>query len=290
VDPDNKKRSHFCPVCRGRMKYYFTAQVLYKYNVLYHQCIQCGLIQTETPYWLDEAYDTAIADLDVGLVQRNIQLSALVAMVLDRYFEPTAKYLDFAGGYGLFVRMMRDKGFDFYRHDTFCENIFAKYFDIPTLSGNNLSFELVTAFEVLEHFFDPLDKLEKIFKITDSVLLTTEILPKNISNIGDWLYFAPETGQHITFYTDDSIHWIAEKLNVSCYTDAKFCSGASSCFLLTRKTLDDFYFLFNPEAIGLMRKIRQTLFRVSSLQSKRRNKNISTHKDFEYIKSLIANN
>jgi hypothetical protein len=50
------------------------------------------------------------------------------------------------GGYGMFVRLMRDGGFDFHREDPLCDNLFAQGFD----RQDDGTFELVTAFEVFE--------------------------------------------------------------------------------------------------------------------------------------------
>lgn len=264
------------------MEYHFTAKILFKYTVSYYRCKSCGLIQTENPYWLDEAYSSAIVDLDIGLVQRNLQLSVMVTRILDEYFSPYGKYLDFAGGYGLFVRMMRDKGFDFYRNDKYCENIFAKYFDIPSLYEETKQFELVTAFEFLEHIEDPVGELEQIFKKTDTVLLTTELLPSNITSVEDWWYFVPETGQHIIFYSEKSFHKIACNLGVNYYSDGK------SHHLLTRRKIDNFSFSA-PGNINLFGKIRNKLSGIiaQSVKGRLRNDNVSILQDYQYIQELI---
>ncbi len=49
----------------------------------------------------------------------------------------------------MFVRLMRDNGFDFYRSDRQCENLFAKGFEASL--DVSPSYELLTAFEVFEH-------------------------------------------------------------------------------------------------------------------------------------------
>lgn len=269
------------------MERHFTAEILFKYTISYYQCKECEVIQTEKPYWLDEAYSSAIADLDVGLVQRNMQLSALVSNLLDEYFDPLGKYLDFAGGYGLFVRMMRDKGFDFYRHDKFCDNIFAKYFDAALFSKESSQFELVTAFEFLEHIDDPLAELERIFETTDAVLLTTELLPPNITGVEDWWYFVPETGQHITFYSEKSIDKIACKLGVTCYSDGK------KHHLLSKKKIDNFSFSM-PASISLFGKIINKILRLLTpntiFQERMRNEKVSIINDYKYIKDIIRGN
>ena len=93
-----------CPVCKSEMKLAFSADLLLKHEVSYFSCPQCGLLQTEKPYWLDEAYDKAIAVADTGLARRNISLAVRLTSFL--YFElnPKGAYLDVAGGYGTLTR------------------------------------------------------------------------------------------------------------------------------------------------------------------------------------------
>ena len=67
-----------------------------------------------------------IADADTGLVSRNLGIARRLAGLLYFGFDPKARYLDFAGGYGLLTRLMRDRGFNFYWHDLYCENVFAR--------------------------------------------------------------------------------------------------------------------------------------------------------------------
>ena len=55
----------------------------------------------------------------------------------------------------MFVRIMRDKGFNFYRQDIHCQNLFAKHFDISNIKITE-KFDLLTAIEVFEHLEDPM--------------------------------------------------------------------------------------------------------------------------------------
>ena len=59
-----------CKICDGAVRHLFAKKVLHKYDVAYFQCLHCRFIQTEQPYWLGEAYEKAIARLDIGLVWR----------------------------------------------------------------------------------------------------------------------------------------------------------------------------------------------------------------------------
>ena len=71
-----------CPVCFGLMRPAFTAQVLAKYQADYEVCDSCGFLRVDKPHWLDEAYSSAIAAADTGLVMRNISIACKVAAVL----------------------------------------------------------------------------------------------------------------------------------------------------------------------------------------------------------------
>ena len=92
----------------------FIGKVLGKHDVEYFRCVETGFIQTEEPFWLDEAYSNAMTKLDLGHINRNIEASAFVADLIERCFPKFKFGLDYGGGYGMFVRRMRDLGFDFH--------------------------------------------------------------------------------------------------------------------------------------------------------------------------------
>jgi len=141
-----------CPVWRNSRQFAFNAKILGKYQVAYFRCFSCGLLQTENPYWLEEAYTDAIALADTGLVYRNISIAPRLALLLNHYFDAKATYLGVAGGYGILTRLMRDYGFNYYWEDKYCSNLLARGFEA---SKSTKPFAALTAFEVLEHVYDP---------------------------------------------------------------------------------------------------------------------------------------
>jgi 2-polyprenyl-3-methyl-5-hydroxy-6-metoxy-1,4-benzoquinol methylase len=198
----------------------FKTTVLGKYEVGYYRCNDTGFIQTEDPYWLEEAYASAITKMDIGLVKRNLDLAELTEPLIAKFFNHNASFLDYAGGYGLFTRLMRYKGFDFYNTDKFCQNLFAEFNDLKDYKKSE-PFELVTAFEVFEHLNSPLPEIEEMLGFGDNLLFSTELVPKGVSQPQDWWYFSVETGQHIAFYTAEALEFIAKKFNKHFYTNGQ---------------------------------------------------------------------
>lgn len=84
---------------------------------------------------------------------------------------------------------------------------------IKDISDIDNDIELLTAVEVFEHFENPLKEIENLFKISDNIFFTQTTIPDNIPQANDWWYFACETGQHISFYTNKTLDLIAEKFS-----------------------------------------------------------------------------
>lgn len=221
-----------CKICNNPSEKIFDKIILQKYHSNYYQCKNCSFVQTDEPIWLEEAYSNAITTLDIGLLGRNIYLREEISEIIDCCFPNSEKFLDYAGGYGTLTRLMRDAGYNFFNHDDYCENIFANYFEIK--DSESSTFDLVTSFEVLEHFNDPLIDIKKIFSYAENAIFSTEIVPENQDEISNWWYISEETGQHIAFYSTKSIEHIA-KLNNKHY----YCRGGN-LHLFTSKKLEDY--------------------------------------------------
>lgn len=202
-----------CRVCGAPTDALFHKRVLARHDVGYHRCRSCGFVQTDPPHWLEEAYDDAISAIDTGLLGRALSLAPRVESVIRRAHPPDGRFLDYGGGSGVFVRHMRDRGFRFYRYDPHARPVFSRYFDLGDLSPAERHFELVTAFEVLEHLPDPVGEVATMLGFADDVLFTTELVPAGgAPEISGWWYLGPEHGQHVSFYTPQSLSELARRL------------------------------------------------------------------------------
>lgn len=262
----------------GPTKFLFAAKVLGKYDVKYFQCEQTGFIQTEDPYWLDEAYSSAIATLDLGLMMRNENMCRDVERIISRDFDPDGKFLDYAGGYGIFTRLMRDRGFDFYHTDKYCENIFAQHFDLKDC-GLNDGFELLTAFEVFEHLVSPLEEVEHLLNYSNTILFSTEMVPPGTNmEPNSWWYFVPEIGQHIAFYTEESLRYIAQKFGCNFFTNG------SNLHLITKRQFDHNLMFKAKRDRFLVRKLKKMLARLEKQPKSRKS---LLDDDIGYVKSQL---
>lgn len=221
-----------CAICKSKMDLLQSAVILNKYDTELYLCSHCYYMKFNQPYWLEEAYSEVIAQTDIGLVSRNLYVSRKLATLLSYLLSDNDKSLDAAGGYGLLTRLMRDKGFDFYSHDDYCENIFSKSFQHNEASE---SYTCVTAIEVMEHVQDPIEFISKYIKNshTKYFIFTTLLYKEPRPLIGEWWYYCLETGQHISFYHKKSINRIANILDLNYYNVGIF-------HILSKKKLNKF--------------------------------------------------
>jgi len=199
-----------CVICEGEMKHAFDQKVLCKYIASYWNCSHCGYMMAADPIWLEEAYSDSITAADIGLLSRNLQFSQKITVLIDRYLNCKGTYLDYAGGYGVFTRLMRDSGFDFLHHDIYTENLFAKEHEYEEGSG---PIDGITCFECLEHFVRPVEEIEEMLKISKNIFFSTQLKPMGVPN-KEWDYYAFDHGQHVSFYTIRALELLAERFGL----------------------------------------------------------------------------
>jgi hypothetical protein len=191
-----------CRLCDGKLEPQFRLQVLGQYDVGYFRCESCDSLQTERPYWLEEAYlGNNLSNLDTGAVQRNLHNLAAcwsIAKLLG-----LRNVLDVGGGDGLLCRLLRDYELNCFVHDKYASPTYAQGFDVPDFAQP----DMIVAFEVMEHYPEPRTDLQKLFATRpNAVLASTGIFN---SQGPDWWYLAPDSGQHVFFYSKAALQLIA---------------------------------------------------------------------------------
>lgn len=220
-----------CKICEKKVTYVFKNTILKKFEAQYFHCVNCDFLFTENPYWLKEAYTSPINISDTGIVSRNISLALTATNAIFYLFNKKLTYLDFAGGYGILTRIMRDTGLDFKWQDDYTKNLLARGFEY----NKNNNIELVTAFEVFEHFVNPISEIERILTISKNILFSTELKKEEVPN-KDWWYYGFNHAQHISFFSKKTLQFIANKYNLNYYTNNK------NIHLFTTKKINRLFF------------------------------------------------
>ncbi|WP_103582082.1 class I SAM-dependent methyltransferase [Campylobacter concisus] len=232
-----------CKICNGLAKKFDHGFILNKYHINYFQCEKCGFVQTENPYWLKESYSDAISVSDTGVIARNIIFSKIATFVMSSCVNTKCDFLDYGGGYGIFTRMMRDNGFNFYWYDKYAINLVARGFEG---SISDKKYEAVTSFENFEHFENPIEEIEKIFSLTDFVLLSTELVTVPAPSTNNWWYYCLEHGQHISIFSNKTLEYIAKKYGYN------LISNGRNLHIFSKKKLNNRIFLLEK----IIRKLK----------------------------------
>jgi hypothetical protein len=141
-----------------------------------------------------------------GLARQLTALFGLLGMA------PDAQFLDYAGGYGVLTRLMRDAGFGFTWADKYSRNLLATGFEFqPGLTPCRA----VTAFEVLEHVEDPRGFVIEALAAADAdIMVFSTQTYEGPPPPQDWWYYAFETGQHIGFFRPDTLARLGQSLGL----------------------------------------------------------------------------
>lgn len=193
-----------CRVC-GNATTPLWQGVILDLNVQYYQCNICDYVQTEQPYWLSRAYAEAVNGSDTGIMARNLLNAKIVLATLLALGKLDDKVVDFAGGYGILVRLLRDYGIDAVWSDQFCKNLLARGFEHQGESAG-----LVASFEAFEHFVEPSKELDRMLAIAPNVLFSTDIIPSPSPAHNAWWYYGKEHGQHIGFFRIKTLEKLAQ--------------------------------------------------------------------------------
>ena len=206
-----------CAACTSEMTFFDRAVVMHAHDAEFYRCATCGLIAVPEPSWLEAAYSDPIYTGDTGLLRRCRIQTRLTAAVISCEGLRGGRFLDWAGGYGVFTRMMRDRGHDYYTWDGYADNVLAQGFD----GDPTHTYSLVTAFEVFEHLVDPIVELKELAANNDHILLSTQLQPATPPRPAEWWYYQLESGQHIALHTRSSLEMLARRLNYDLLTNGE---------------------------------------------------------------------
>lgn len=213
----NHPETDVCRLCGSQSRLVCAQQVLYRHNVGYYQCPSCDLLQTQRPFWLEEAYSSALSALDTGAIARTMLCTELTrALAALLRIGPDDPCIDFGGGHGILTRSMRDHGYDFRWHDRYAHNHFARGFEGDPRERHTL----LTCFEVWEHLADVGRDLPAFFLPGHDFLLISTYL--HHGHRENWWYYSCESGQHVAFFSVRTMHHIARQFGYEAIVHQRY--------------------------------------------------------------------
>jgi hypothetical protein len=204
-----------CRLCGQPARLKFHKTVRERLRVGYFECTECGSLQTERPYWLDDAYSDSRRPFDVFAASRAVILQAKLYLFSRLAKLPVdAKWIDWGAGDGLLVRLLRDVGIDAYHYEPMGRNVYAFGFEADLAT----KFDVVTAVEVWEHLPDPADELGRIFALQPEYHIATTGIYTGQDET--WNYLYAQTGRHVFFYSPRAVEYVAEKFGYQSFVVA----------------------------------------------------------------------
>lgn len=178
--------------------------------VYYFRCSVCGFVHSpEIRAWTQEQfkhwiYNDEYIDFDPSFQNGRPQANARMLQATFERYKETLDLLDYGGGTGVLAETLRSSGFKASTYDPF-------YGQKKPDDGQR--FDLITAFEVIEHFPEPrmlmVDVLSML-KEDGIFIFSTSLSDQEIAENGrlTWWYAAPRNG-HICLFSLASLQILA---------------------------------------------------------------------------------
>lgn len=215
-----------CPICGSSAELKYEIPFYYgKYMGRLFECENCRFLFVSNPSWLAESYrHHDPATTDVGSCKRSLNAArTVILMKRAGLLKKTSKILDYGSGYGLTVNLLSDKGYRIVGYDKYRKPVFGYY---------NISFgedadipedpvDLILAIEVFEHLTDPIHEMSGLFSIlrSSSILYATTNTYDPQKHNENWDYIRDVPGQHVSFYSKESLNYIAELYGCRVFID-----------------------------------------------------------------------
>jgi len=198
--------------------------VLARIPVYYALCNSCGFCFTPDLFaWtLDEfekrIYNDEYVVVDPDYIETRPRTNAASLHSMFAGLAPPIRHLDYGGGNGLLVKLLRESNWDSVSYDPFV--------DRNTSVERLGKFELITAFEVFEHvpnIQELMSNLRSLLSTSGMVLFSTLVSDGNIypNQRITWWYASPRNG-HISLFSKHSLAILAQQ---SGFNFASFSQG-----------------------------------------------------------------
>lgn len=218
-----------CKLCScTRTIYRFSLPLVNGHHGHYFECERCKTLESYhldsmSDQELEDFYANCNPDLDSGAAWRQYCIVTRIEHLVNLGMIPRKlkgfKVLDFGCGAGFVVNYLTHRlGWNVVGYDPFATSTYSPsrvLRDWETVVKNG-PYNLVIASEVFEHFRYPKEETSMLQGIVTKgrafVFMTTGLyIPEKRTQA--WHYLAPQSGQHVTFYSIRSLQELGHQLN-----------------------------------------------------------------------------
>lgn len=223
--------SGVCKLCNQKTNYLFSLDVYKSIRANYYECEVCKTLQSNhldsmSTKELEDFYQSVVSlNLDTGEAWRQYcivsRIQSLVQSKVIRSSGKKFKVLDFGSGSGFAASCLKLKlGWDTYTYEPYVETSFTSTKTFKSIDEvvANQPYDLIIASEIFEHLNNPLITFNIIRDILNKdlsyVFVTTGLYKPNETD-NSWSYLAPMSGQHVIFYSAQSMKKVEQILETS---------------------------------------------------------------------------
>ena len=212
------------------------------------KCLKCGLIFLKPRLSATELvreYAEAVDPVYLENIQARIDTFRYNLNEIQSHVRPSDRVLEIGSYCGAFLKVASDAGLDVVgvepsawaveasSHVTQARVIRGTTEDLPRDIGK---FDVVAAWDVLEHFADPVQELARIHRLLDddgkllfSTLMIDNWFPKAMGKHWPWLM-----DMHLYYFTEATLRQVLERAGFEIVESRKYCHIVTLRYLLSK--------------------------------------------------------
>jgi dolichol-phosphate mannosyltransferase len=212
------------------------------------RCLGCGLIFMRprlSHVALVRAYEDAVDEVYLEHIRARETTFRRNLAAVQKYLEPTNRILEIGSYCGAFLKVAREAGLDIvgvepsrWAANASKSITTARVFTgtVDDLPSDHRVFDAIVAWDVLEHFADPVKELRKINALLPdgglflfSTLLIDNWFPRLAGSHWPWLM-----DMHLFYFTEATIRQVLRETGFEVIDDGKYCHVVTFEYLLSK--------------------------------------------------------